>query len=93
MHTYSDEIRFFSVFITVTAHFKFEIMESVYINILLITQVLKPIHFGGDQLTEERAINVQIAMDNGETVYKRIGGLMPKSEDWHLKKTFYEVFI
>ena len=48
--------------------------------------VLEPIHFGDDQLTEKRAINIQIALSNGSTLYEMLEGLMPKFEDWHLNK-------
>jgi len=30
-------------------------------------------------------------MSDGTTAYERLEGLMPKFEDWHLKKTLYEV--
>jgi len=42
-------------------------------------------------LTEERAINTQKAFLGGENQLKRLQGLQPKFEDWHLKKTLYEV--
>ena len=49
------------------------------------------IPFGGDQLTEERAINVQKALLDGETDFTKLAGLQPKFEDWHLKRTLYGV--
>ena len=55
------------------------------------TEVVHAISVGGDQLTEERAINVQKAMLDGDTVLEKLGGLQPKFEDWHLKLTLYEV--
>ena len=56
-------------------------------------EVLIKIPFGGDQLTEERAINVQKALLDGETTYERLAGLQPEIEDWHLKVTLYQVRI
>ena len=56
-------------------------------------EVLQKIPFGGDQLTEERAINVQKSLLDGETIYERLAGLQPKIEDWHLKVTLYQVRI
>lgn len=47
--------------------------------------------FGGDQLTEERAVNVQKGFLDGENQYDQLKGLSPKFEDWHLKRTLYEV--
>ena len=52
--------------------------------------IIHTIHFGGDQLTEERAINVQRAFLDGDTQYEKLKGLSPKFEDWHAKKTLYE---
>ena len=54
-------------------------------------EVLDTIPFGGDQLTEERAINVQKGFLDGENKYEKLQGLSPKFEDWHAKKTLYEV--
>lgn len=54
-------------------------------------EVLQEILFGGDQLTEERATNVQRAFLDEETEYSRLKGLSPKFEDWHAKVTLYEV--
>ena len=56
-----------------------------------VKEILKKIPFGGDQLTEERAINIQKALLDGETSYERLAGLQPKFEDWHLKVTLYVV--
>ena len=54
-------------------------------------EVAAKIPFGGDQLTEERAINVQKALLDGDTEFTKLAGLQPKFEDWHLKKSLYEV--
>ena len=54
-------------------------------------EVAMKIPFGGDQLTEERAINVQKALLDGETTFERLAGLQPKIEDWHLKRYLYAV--
>ena len=38
-------------------------------------ELIKSIPFGGDQLTEERAINVQKALLDGETNYEKNAGI------------------
>ena len=48
--------------------------------------VLEKIPFGGDLLTEERAINIQKAFLDGDNSFERLEGLPPKFEDWHAKK-------
>ena len=55
------------------------------------SEVLRAISFGGDQLTEDRAISAQKALSDGDTIFERLGGLQPKFEDWHLKAMLYEV--
>ena len=50
------------------------------------------IFFGGDQLTEERARNVQRARADGETRTERLDATWPKNEDWHAIRTAYKVF-
>ena len=49
------------------------------------------IFFGGDQLTEERARNVQKAKADGATSKERIDTVWPKNEDWHAIRTAYRV--
>jgi len=66
-------------------------MVIIIINNGILFQVLSPILIGGDQLTEERITNVQRAYLDGENCYERLQGLQPKFEDWHLKKTLYQV--
>ena len=56
-----------------------------------LKQVIKPIRFGGDQLTEERAYNAQKGFKDGTTKYEQLKGLPPKNEDWHTKRTLYIV--
>ena len=51
----------------------------------------KFIFFGGDQLTEERARNMQFARMDGKTPKERLQGLWPIFEDWHGIRTAYEV--
>ena len=46
---------------------------------------------GGDQLTEERIFNAQKGFLDGENTHEKLKGLFPKCEDWHLKRTLYEV--
>lgn len=45
----------------------------------------------GDQLTEERARNVQWTYKNGETSAERLEGLEPTFSEFHLKMCFFEV--
>lgn len=49
------------------------------------------IFFGGDQLTEERARNIQKARANGRTTLERLDATWPKNEDWHAIRTGYKV--
>lgn len=56
-----------------------------------VKDIVEPIPFGGDQLTVERATNCKVAMSDGNTKFEQLNGLTPKFEDWHLKKTLYEV--
>ena len=37
--------------------------------------------FFGDQLTEERARNVQLARSDGATIQQRLEGVWPENED------------
>lgn len=47
--------------------------------------------FGGDQLTEERIFNAQQGFIDARNDYEMLQGLKPAYEDWHLKRTLYEV--
>ena len=49
------------------------------------------IFFGGDQLTEERARNIQKARADGRTTSERLDAVWPKNEDWHAIRTGYKV--
>lgn len=49
------------------------------------------VFFGGDQLTDERARNIQKARMDGDTIQERLEGLWPKNEDWHGIRTAYQV--
>ena len=55
--------------------------------------VLEPIFLDGDQLTEERARNVQWVFQDGDNVYDRLEGLDPTHADWHAKVNLYQVLI
>jgi hypothetical protein len=52
-----------------------------------------PIFFDGDELTEERARNVQWAFMDGDDEKDRLKGLDPNHTDWHAKVTLYMVSI
>ena len=52
---------------------------------------VQTVFFGGDQLTEERARNVQLARSDGTTSEERLSGVWPKNEDWHAISIAYDV--
>lgn len=52
---------------------------------------VETVFFGGDQLTEERARNVQLARSDGTTTEERLDGVWPKNEDWHAIRIAYKV--
>ncbi|XP_066922839.1 uncharacterized protein [Clytia hemisphaerica] len=54
-------------------------------------EVKEKVPFGGDQMSAARTVSAQKAFLVGNSQYKRLEGLSPKFEDWHLKKTFYEI--
>lgn len=71
-----------------------DIMETIqekYIPKVNEESGLKTVFFGGDQLTEERARNVQMARSDGRTKEERLEGLWPKNEDWHAIRIAYDV--
>lgn len=49
------------------------------------------VFFGGDELTEERARNIQKARSDGETTSERLDEVWPKNEDWHAIRIAYQV--
>jgi hypothetical protein len=53
--------------------------------------IIEPILFGGDQLTEERARNGQAARADGDTDLEKLRGLVPKVEVWHAIRLLYQV--
>ena len=52
-----------------------------------------PIFFDGDELTEERARNVQWTFADGDNDRDCLKGLDPNHTDWHAKITLYLVSI
>ena len=49
---------------------------------------------GGDELTEERGRNIQVARLDGDTQETRLEGVFPKNEDWHaIRMAYYVIFI
>lgn len=54
-------------------------------------RTMRTIFFGGDQLTEERARNIQMARSDERTVEERLESIWPKNEDWHAIRTAYVV--
>ena len=55
-------------------------------------KVLQRVFLDGDQLTEERARNAQLANTLADTAYERLGGLETAFADWHLRKNLLEVY-
>ena len=51
------------------------------------------IFVGGDELTEERARNVQKARMDGGDKRSSLGGVWPKNEDWHAIRIAYQVYL
>ena len=54
-------------------------------------EILEPIFFDGDALTEERARNAQWLFKDGDSRIDRLEGLDPVHTDWHTKVKLYEV--
>ncbi|XP_066931077.1 uncharacterized protein [Clytia hemisphaerica] len=57
----------------------------------IIKHIIFALAFGGDQLTEERIFNAQQGFIDARNDYEMLQGLKPAYEDWHLKRTLYEV--
>lgn len=55
--------------------------------------ILENVTLDGDQLTEERARNVQCTFHFGNNPTERLEGLNPTFADWHMKRYLYEVII
>lgn len=55
------------------------------------TEVLQKVFLDGDQLTEERARNAQLANTLADTPYERLNGLETVFADWHLGKNLLMV--
>ncbi|XP_078659756.1 uncharacterized protein LOC144904617 [Branchiostoma floridae x Branchiostoma belcheri] len=57
-----------------------------------ITRIIYPILLGGDQLSEERAKNIQAAFKNLDTPEERLEGMTTKFELWHATVNLFENF-
>lgn len=55
------------------------------------TEVLQKVFLDGDQLTEERARNAQLANTLADTPYECLSGLETAFADWHLGKNLLMV--
>ena len=60
--------------------------------VLKSNTVQHPILFGGDQLTVARTRGAQIAMSNSNDSVKRLQGLIPVIQDWHMEVILTEVY-
>lgn len=56
-------------------------------------EILEPIFFDGDALTEEHARNAQWMFKDGDSRIDRLEGLDPVHTDWHTKVKLYEVVL
>lgn len=56
-----------------------------------IVTILERLFFGGDQLTDERAVNCKDARSDGDTSFERLEGFISKVEDWHAIRILYQV--
>ena len=54
---------------------------------------ISTVFFEGDQLTEERARNVQLARSDGADTLESLQGVWPKYEDWHTIRIAYKVSV
>ena len=54
---------------------------------------LSTVIFGGDQLTEDRARNVQLARSDSADTLERLQGVWPANEDWHATRIAYKVRV
>lgn len=55
------------------------------------SEILEPIFFDGDALTEERARNTQWMFIDGDSKINRLEGLDPVHTDWQTKVKLYEI--
>ena len=56
------------------------------------TEILQKVFLDGDQLTEERARNAQLANTLADTPYESLNGLETAFADWHLGKNLLMVW-
>ena len=49
--------------------------------------------FGGDQLTEEREGNVQLARSDSADTLERLQGVWPENEEWHAARIACKVSV
>ncbi len=58
-----------------------------------VSDTLRPIPLGGDQLTCERVRGAHRSMADGDTPEERLEGLFSMIEDFHEKMNFLQVII
>ena len=69
----------------------FRYVPSINTTVEVTTAKVKPILFGGDQLTVARAKGAQKAKVNSVSPSNRFDGLVPMIEDWHTKVILLKV--
>ena len=67
------------------------IMEDVQRYVPVVGLKMKPIFFGGNQLTHEFATSDQVAKAQSADTRGRLKWLIPKVEYWHALMWFYQV--
>ena len=68
-----------------------DILEHAQKYVPTVGETVKPILFGGDQVTRERATHAQDAKAQSSGSQKKLKGVIPKVEDWHTRMCFYQV--
>lgn len=68
-----------------------DILEYAQKYVPTVGDKVKPILFGGDQVTRERATNAQDAKAQSDSTKRKLKGIIPKAEDWHTRMCFYQV--
>ena len=60
-------------------------------RIIIRSQKLRPVLFGGDQLTAERMHGCRRTRSNATNTAEKLQGLLPVIEDWYSKVALWKV--
>jgi len=61
-------------------------------TVIISSQRLHPVLFGGDQLTTERVRGCRRTRSNATKTVEKLEGLIPVVEDWHSKVALLKVY-